>query len=234
MNPEKQKIIDKVTKLLALSENNSNTPEAEAARNKAASLMAQYDISIIQAQEKPQFDVLENVLTRIKPIKYDSVLIRIVASFNQVEYLIQHGSYGDRGKNIFIGRQQDIESLNYMLAVLFQQRKVSWKKHLSEFKQIHNRPPKEKEKVAWMMGFAFGIRSKLDNIVEIKEARIEEKGLVPLNLKDQALAEYEKNHGGVRTSKGKPISYSRDGYDAGKAAHINKGVETQNGVKQIS
>lgn len=229
---DKKTIIDKVVKLLALSENNSNTAEAKSAKDMAAKLMAKHDISIIEAKEKPVFNTFNRVLTRLYPIDYDSSLIQVISSFNGVAYLIRRGiNRGPNkcpGSNIFCGSDSDMEVNDYMLEVVFQQRLSAWKKHNKE----HGPGLPEKYKKRWMFGFMFGIRDKLDELTKMKENKIQEHGLVPVDQSEQALEEYKKNQD-VKQTKSRPKSYSKEGYDSGKNAHIHKGLCKQSDTKMI-
>lgn len=229
---DKQKIIDKVVKLLALSKDNENSNEAQAAKNMAAELMAKHDISIIEAKEKSSIKVNRRILTRLYPIKYDSALIGIICEFNGVAYLKQRGYGKRRGWNIFVGTKTDLVCCHYMIDILFQQRLAAWKKYLIDFKATNFFSPTDVMKKEWMFGFAFGLQDKLDHLTIMKENKIFEYGLVPVDKADQALAEYKK-HTEVRSGKSRPQRGSAEGFESGKNAHINKGVNADTKNKPL-
>ena len=233
MTPERQKIMDKVIKLLAMAEGTSHAEEADTARNLAAELMAKYDISIMEATKVSSFETVEQELTRLSPIKYDAILINIISRFNGVAYIQSDGWGQFRGKNIFVGTMVDIECNGYMIDILMQQRNYGWKQHLASFKLMTGRKPKDADKNAWFNGFAFGVRAKLVELTALKDSKIVEYGLVPVNKSDLALAEHKKNHNS-KTSKGRKTSYNQAGFEAGKNASVHKGIVQDSKTKFIS
>jgi len=225
---DRKKLIEKITKLLALSENNTETAEAESAKNMAAALMAKHDISIMEAESKPEFKTTYRALTRLKPNKYDSTLISILSNFNEVGYILQPGYGKFKGKNIFVGRESDIQINDYMVEIIFQQRTASWKEYLA----THPKPDKS-EKKKFMFGYALGVKSKLDSLIKMKDEKIQEYGLVPVKGNKAAL-DFYKEQNKVRTSKSRPTAIGREGYEAGKNASINKGVQKQTSIKRLA
>lgn len=230
---DKKQIIDKVVKLLALSENNTESAEAKSAKNMAAKLMAKHDIHIMETEQKIDFEISKQKLKRIKPIKYDSVLINAISAFNGVAIVIEQGFKNFKSSNIFIGRKLDIECNDYMVGILMQQRTHSWKEYFNQYKTVHNKSPKHRDADLWKMGFALGVADKLRELTKMKNEKIQEYGLVPISAQDQALAEYAKQHK-LSTSKSRPARYKQDGYDSGKAAHIHKGIGKESEIKLIS
>jgi len=227
---DKKKLIDKVVKLLALSENNSETAEAKSAKEMAAKLMAKHDISYIETREKPDFKTFNKVLTRLYPIKYDSTLINVISSFNGVGYFIRRGlNRGPNkcpGANIFCGREANIQANDYMLEIVFQQRQSAWKRYLEEYKEKWSLSPKEKDKKEWMFGFMFGVQDKLKSLTKMKDQKVQEYGLVPVDESKQAIDFYTADND-VRKTKSRSIGYNSDGREAGKNVSINKGIKTQ-------
>jgi hypothetical protein len=225
---DKKKIMDKVIKLLTLADGTDHTPEADSARAMAADLMAKYEIKAIE--QKLEHSEEREVLTRIKPIKYDSALIQIVTSFNGVGYIVKQTH--DRGENVYVGFKPDIIGARYMINILMEQRLTAWKGYLKQYREECGKAPKEKEKVAWMMGFAFGVWDKMNELTAMKEDKIQEYGLVPVDNRENALNEYRKNNATTQ-SKGRSIGYSEAGRKAGKEAHIHKGIGKKSSVALI-
>lgn len=225
---DRKKLIEKITKLLALSENNTETAEAKSAKNMAATLMAKHDISIMEAESKPEFKTTHRRLTRLKPIKYDATLISIISNFNEVGYILQPGYGTSKGRNIFVGRETDIQINDYMMEIVFQQRTASWKEYLAS----HRKPP-ESEKKKFMFGYALGIKSKLDSLVKMKDEKIQEYGLVPVKGNKAAL-DFYREHNRLKNTKSRPTAIGREGYEAGKNASIHKGVQKQTSIKQLA
>jgi len=226
MNNKKKEIIDKVIKLLDLANSTNSDNESEVAKEKAAILMAKYDIKEIESEIEPIYKTSEQMLNRQSHIKYDTLLLNIVSSFNGVAY-IKKPRLGCKAKNVFVGRESDVECNSFMIEILQQQRWSAWKKYRAHLKGKYEIVPTDLDKKKWFMGFAFGIQEKLDSLTEMKESKIQEHGLVPVNKQKQALSEYEKDHN-VKSSKSRSASYNPDGYESGLNASIHKGISESN------
>lgn len=224
---DRKQILDKVIKLLALSENNTYTPEAKAAKEKAAELMAKYDISIMDCKESPVFATKEEFLNRKTAIKYDALLYTTVSVFNGVSYIQKQSHF--KGSNIFVGREVDLESNEYMIGIIIQQRTAKWKEFISDKPGISSTIRHK-----WMKGFCFGLSAKLRELTEIKKKKIQEYGLVPLDLHEQALDDYKKQDSSVKTSSGRTYKYLGSGFAAGKETSIHKGLGEKSKTKLIS
>ena len=226
MNNKKKEIIDKVIKLLDLSNSTNSDNEAEVAKEMAASLMAKYDIKEIESEIEPTFYTSEQQLNRQSHIKYDTTLLQIVSEFNGVAYIMKTRS-GQKAKNVFVGSAIDVECNAFMIDILQQQRWSAWKKYRAQLKSEHEIVTTDLDKKKWFMGFAFGIQEKLDNLTEMKEDKIQEHGLVPVDKQKQALSDYEKDHN-VESSKSRSSTYNPNGYEAGLDAYIHKGISEPN------
>ncbi len=223
---DRKTILDKVIKLLALSKNNSNTPEANSAKEKAADLMAKYDISILECKDAPVFITKKEQLNRKQAIRYDAMLYNVVSQFNGVSYIVEQ-SYA-KGKNTFVGREADLISYEYMIRIIIQQRTAKWKEYISDKPGV-----KSSVRHKWMRGFCLGLSSKLKELTKMKEKKIKEYGLVPMSLHLQALAEYNKDND-TKTTRGKAMSFLASGFEAGKKTHIHKGLSSKSKTKLIS
>lgn len=226
---DKKKIMDKVAKLLALSQGTNHSPEADSARERASDLMAKYDIKAIE-QPKPYGEQTQQ-LKRIKPIKYDSMLIDIVCRFNGVCLVTQEGYGSIKGAFIYVGMEVDIVASRYMVDILTAQRSSAWRSYREE-KKGEGYSLKQKHQIQWYQGYALGVRDKMAELTRLKEAKVQEYGLVPVNHREQALREYKENNN-VKEEKQKGVSYNSDGREAGRNAHIHKGVEDKSSVALI-
>lgn len=226
---DRKKIVDKVIKLLALSENNSNTPEAIAARDKAADLMAKYEISI--SKETLEFETFVRGAGEVTFYKYDTILLNSLSKFNNVVY-ISHKTSQNKGSSIFVGRKSDVKSNDYMIFVVYSQRDKKWKEFRKEYKSKFSEAPNSSVRADWLKGFSFGIAEKLRELSAMKNTKIQEYGLVVVPLYNQILEEYKKTST-LRNSRSRKLSYNVHGYNAGKSTQINRGVESQQTVKAI-
>lgn len=222
----KKKVIEKVIKLLALSQNNPNSNEANLAEKKASELMAEWDISMIETQKEEEgFTKEERVLGRIKIIGYDAILINAISIFNDVAYLTKKGLYGKKGANIFLGKKADIEGNDYMIDMIFAQRKAAWTTYRKAYKEKMGFNPTTPQLSDWMKNFAWGVSEKLDEIRRAKENIVTERGLVPVSNRKQALKEYQKKHF-IKQGRGVKGTSSSDGYSEGKNVEIRRGVKS--------
>jgi hypothetical protein len=231
---DRRKIIDKVVKLLALSENNSCTAEAKAAKDKAAELMAKFDISVSEENSDLKFETHKRTITSKAPYKHDKILLNVISRFNGIVYLSQEGR--TKGANIFVGRRCDVESNDYMMFVVLSQRETKWKEFRKEFKAKHKFSPDKSFRANWLNGFSLGVQAKLRELNEYKKIKIQEyeqkHGLVVVSLYDQAMNEYTKTSK-IKYSKSRGISYNDAGFNAGKSTQIHKGVKQEQTTKMI-
>ena len=231
-----KKIIDKIVKLMALSDNNPNEAEALSAKNMAGKLMAEHDIDIqmLSDAEKPEFETEEVTLKRKSLRKFDVMLYNHISRFNEVGYVIQDGNKYCPAKYFFIGSKSAIEANQYMVDIIIKQRNAKWKEHAKNYYVTIK--PKAKQKHDWMKGFAMGIGVKIS---EMNKARSEvvkkwegEKGLVVVSRRKQALAFFEEQNGKLgKSRKGKGVSIDYHGYQAGKETNFYKGIKASDSEK---
>lgn len=221
---DKKKIIDKVIKLMALGSNNPSSAEALSAEAMAAKLMADYDIKASEVEkDDKKFFTEERMLGRKKIVGYNAMLYDVVSRFNGVAFLSKESIFG-KGKIMFIGRKADIEVNDYMLDIVFSQRKKHWDEYRKKYKSLFGESPREKIRSDWSKNFAWGVGEKLKRITLEKNSIVEERGLVPINNRDQALKEFQE-HTEVKTNRGVKGTNTIDGFRAGLSVNINKGVK---------
>lgn len=226
MNTAKQKILDKVIKLLTLAEGTSFSEEAASAKTMAAELMARYDIHESEMDPAPEYIEKIQELTRIKLKIYESTLINSISLFNGVAFIRTDGYKSIKGKMTFVGKQSDLDCNEYMLDIIRTQRKQMWKNHLKSLNLTKKGMKQERE--LWYKGFSYGIAAKLKELRIAKESKVQEWGLVVVDKYTQALNEYKKENK-ISTSKGRASTYSKAGYDSGKSASIHQGVDHSQG-----
>jgi hypothetical protein len=209
-----QAIVDKVIKLLALAKDQNAAPgEVENAKVMAAKLMAKHQINVM---DELKASTSRNLFIRLKVetgnpvyIQSDTMLLHACCIFSQVT-LITNGNRVPA--YTFVGRECDIESMLYMYDILTQQRDSACP------------PGRKAQREAWLNGFAVGVRQQLEALTARAQAAVVERGLVPLTLDKQALAWYNENVN--KTTKGRAKRFDIDGrgVEAGRNAHLNKGV----------
>lgn len=233
---DRMKLIDKIVKLLALSEGTNHTEEADTARQKAAELMAKHNLTYSELESKTQgFIQTERIQTTKSPEKFDMVLINVIAKFNGVCFLTRVTDYA-KARFIYIGTEQDIEACEYMVDMVKAQRKVAYDIYSKEYIAKYGKAAWEKDWTdwrRWMNGFFHGVKAKLNEITNMSNAKVQEWGIVPIDPSKLALNWYHENVGGTRSTKGRKMDISTSGYNAGKNVSLNKGIASNNGTKQI-
>lgn len=225
INIDRKKLIDKVTKLMALADGTNHGPEAESARRMAAELMARHNLtySDLDSKEVP-FATRDESTGRQSLAAYETHLLAALAAFNGV-CLLKHNGKDYR----FIGRQPDLEAFDYMRDIVNQQRQASFRSYYLEHYGKH---PGAAIRARYFNGFAIGVTRKLAELRDQMNSKVQEWGLVPVDPSMQALAWY-KEHAKVRDARqGRGLSCNKAGIEAGKNVSLNKGV-TQTGTETL-
>lgn len=215
ISPERQKIIDRVTKLMALSEGTSHTAEAESARNMAVELMAKHQLTTSDLSAEDTEFVVEVEDTGCKKQRSEeSNLVHAVAAFCGVAFILATNARSSV-KYKFIGTKNDIEAFHYTMAIIKNQRDWAWKASGKRGSNVMYH---------WRMGYAFGVSDKLFSLMRSADKKVQEWGLVPVPQHKQAIDWYKQDNN-VRTGRASQVqSLDRSAYDAGKAVSITKGL----------
>lgn len=218
----RKKLIDKIIKLMALAENNPSSQEAQAAKDKAAALMAEHDISVHEAKVKQEsFETERRSTGKMRHYIPDTLLYNAVAKFNGVAFII---SNREGAQYVFVGMKSDIEVTDYMFQSLVNQRTIKWNEYAGEYKMENGVNPPVRHKNGWMKCFALGVRERLVEIKKASEKKVQEYGIVPVDKSRQALAEFNKKCGTSKRTNRRFV-YNSAGYTAGRNANINAGVK---------
>lgn len=126
--PDREKIVDRVRKLLALSKS-SNTNEAANAAAAAAGLMARYQIESVEEEPEPDpigdnRDLNVEIGKGKRPITWKWNLSWVVASSSQCKPYMLHRLVDDEIVALsvaFIGRRSDAEACAYVFRYLMEQ-----------------------------------------------------------------------------------------------------------------
>lgn len=209
-----EKIIEKVKKLLALSQS-SNPNEASLALSKAQELIAKYNLTITEEENKV---IVEEVLkqTTKSVSNYRKQMLTALAEHFGVLVLLREGS--ERRQAVIIaGRPQDVKCF----IEVFNYAEVCWERF---YKSIHikgeTRSESYNNRASLFKGFIDGMTNEL-----VK--RISETALVI--TKSDELKEYEASLGvhSYKTSRVRDFQLYCDGYREG-------GYAIRNQNKQVS
>jgi len=225
---ERIKLIDKVTKLLALANGTNHTAEAESAKRMAAELMAKNNLELSDLMQKEDiFTTEQRQHSQCKPARFETMLINVIAKFNEV-CLLTRDNYKDKMTLTYIGRTCDIEATLYMIDIVLRQRMVAWKAYRKEYEAKYcTTLSKGETYTRWHNGFSAGVRDKLNELTTMSTSKVQEWGLVPVNGSEQALAWYHRNVGTTRPGRATKMKVSEAGRNAGKNVSIHKGINTE-------
>jgi hypothetical protein len=213
------KVMDRIAKLLAQAESTTHEAEAETAKNLAATLMAKHQISAIEAKDEDQFHEIQRNLYRKTHLKYDTVLRNCLSDYCGVQYYRRTRHHG--ACDLFVGRECDLENFFYLEEIVYAQREAEWKRYTGFSKRSE-----------WLLGFAYGVCSKLNELKDKENNVVREHGLVPVSMADQASSWFEDNNK-VNRTKSRTGQFSSAGYEAGTKASLNKAATAPQTTKQI-
>ncbi|MCD8569398.1 MAG: DUF2786 domain-containing protein [Geovibrio sp.] len=161
------KILEKVIKLLALSESTFSEEEADTARKMAAKLIAQHQI--LQAELRPGEEIICKTYTG-KSLKLDRVelkILEVIGDHVGCAVYFSNGSYKYQRRPGYsiVGRKADIEIHEYLLMSLSRQIEVLAKK-------------KEGRRRNYKLGLIEGVRFAFEEIAHDVLKYKQQEGLV--------------------------------------------------------
>lgn len=227
INSDRMKIIDRVIKLLSLAENNTFTEEAKLAKDRAAEMMAKYNIELSELAHNEflidQMDTGRKLLDKV-----EAVLMNAVARFNGVKLYTTGSTVWRAGRThnaIFtlVGRECDIEAAKYMFDIVKNQMAIAMTSYRKR-KGLKFSDMTLKMKSEFRRGFVWGVCDKIVELEALQDQKLQELGLVPVSLAEQAANFYEKDRV-VKTGKAIRGKGTKAGYEAGKDVSLHKGVD---------
>jgi Protein of unknown function (DUF2786) len=192
MNAGRKKMLDAVTKILALADSTEHEAEAATAKAKAAELVAKYDIELGETKNLEGFKA-EGVLRGGVAIpSYEIDLLDAVGKFCGV--LVLQRDF-DRDY-VFFGRPHDLEAFHYMREVVSAQQDKGWKDYVSKYPFVH------RQRVAWKYSFSQGVRDKVDDLMRAaeKHQKTMRQDLALVPRQKQAQDAYEDLFGKLKES----------------------------------
>jgi len=231
ITPERQKVIEKVVKLLTLAESTNHIAERETASTLAAELMAKYEISLGDVK-KEEFEFVDYDTGVKTHYPERSRMIRAIGRFNGVTIILYSGDELSHTSYRLVGRPVDIEVVKFMYDIIRQQQRVARAEHIQTFLARYGRRARQLDGERFDRGFALGVEALLWDLTKATQTKKQEWGLVKVTSMAQvakdALLWYKETHrihpGGSMRSGG-----SRDGYDAGKSVSLYRGVSAPTG-----
>lgn len=207
-----EKIVNRIKKLLALSDNNSNPEEAKSALLKAQELMAKYGIEITNDEDKPEYD--QKCATTPKDKGFKAPLAVIIGENFRCKPIMV-------GKIVyFIGHKDDvkicIDAFNFAY-------KVAKKNGDKEYKRCKTEGLETKNVFnSYVMGFLKGLKEALD--AQCQALMI----IVPEDVNEEFTRRFPatKNYkGGIKNNKA--TGFNSDSYVKGHKDGKNFGTKKQ-------
>ena len=220
----KEKLIDKIKKLLALAGNNSNESEAMAAMAKVQELLAENNLSMADIPEGEREDddetVMENYSDKKRHQKWQVILLLALAKINECEYFAYHDN-----TRVIVGRKNRIEIVRSMADYLFS----LVERETKAAKADHTRQ--------WITDFKLGMAVRIAQRLKERHAQDTESTVISSNGQQGAIILRREIDTllatkGIRLrSRSLGASYRRgnDGFVNGKEAGNRAGLHNQVG-----
>ncbi|MEZ4701660.1 MAG: DUF2786 domain-containing protein [Rhodothermales bacterium] len=215
-----QKIIERISKLLALAAGTSSVHEAESAERQAMELMRKYMISATDLQANRY--VIQQHDTRWHRIPgWASLLMHTICSFVGVYdlYITGRSEADVRARWVLSGLPADIENALYLFDALVAQ----LERHTKAFIASYNRPPARWAVNDFRNGWTEAVHTRLRHIAQrVFPNKVIEGALVPADKRSQIEVWYKKTTG-QRPRLSSVVHRKSEGYYDG----MRKGTEVQ-------
>jgi hypothetical protein len=225
---DREQLIDKVQKLLAMAESTTHPEESKSFRGKAADLMAKYAIENSEfAGSAPSYMSID-LDTDGTPEAWQIHLVNGVAKFNGM-LCVLHSSYTGKKLRI-VGTASDHAAFTYMYDNVLRQMGSALCVRAEQGRMT------QRDNDKFLLGFAYGLCDKVDRLLAARNTKIQEYGLVKIDEVRAVTNWYEKEEGKLKQTKGSSAAYEMDGVRAGRNANLNKGVTSaaQNSTLRIA
>jgi hypothetical protein len=206
MSEQKENVMSKIRKALALANDSANDHECETALLMAQRLMVKHGIELSEvesiAEEESKEVVEQNITDRGRTPYWKKALATVIAdnfrcyNFNRVG--------GGKSRIVFLGVKQDVELAKELFDFAVNVLETSVKRYLKQLRkergELDNPTGIRND---YIIGFIHGLRQKLAD-------QVEELCLTPMLVKDDALVE---TYNGMRFTSGRSSSVQR-GHDS--------------------
>jgi len=222
-DPERDRIRQRVTDLLALAQS-SNRFEAENAASLAQRLMLKHNIAMAERPERRRYGYLQLGIPKGRVQENEHILAAILGEHFFVEAIWVSGFRPEDGKRGHVlelcGSPENLDIASYVHAFMLETSERLWREHAAR-----TREPRNRERRTFLAGVMEGFRERL--AAEKKKSR--EQGLVWIGDADLHRF-YRKRHPHVRSVKlsGQRSSEARArGREAGRNIVLNRGVKAE-------
>lgn len=205
MDASRQKLIDRILKLLALAGGTSFAAEADSARAMAEELIAKHNVSLDEGKKDRNQFAIEDYTPWAKGAQWEYDIANSIAGLCGCEAYF----YGDFAEFCFAGTVANLESLRFILAEVHRQRIKAW----LQYKNSHTGSDN-----LWAFAFSYakGLSSKIERLLS---------GATAINTeRKRAKIWFETTHTIRREHEYiRGAGSSAAGRDAGGAASLHRG-----------
>lgn len=219
------KIIERISKLLALATGTSSVHEAESAERQAMELMRKYMVS--PADLHTRHYVIRQEETRWSRIPgWASLLMHAICSFVGVYDLYLSGRSEDRvpARWVLSGLPADIDNALYLFDALLAQ----LEQHTRGFIASYNHPPPRRAVNDFRNGWTEAVHTRMRHITQrVFPTKLIEGALVPAGKRSQIAVWYKKTTG--QQPRVSAVTYRKsegyyDGLRRGTEVQVNPGI----------
>lgn len=163
----KEKMIEKIKKLISLSENNSNEAEAQSALLKAQELLLQYKIEMKEIKDTKKVKIIEAVTNCSANTSWARALGGIISDNFRCMFFFRGTSKRDY-KLVFMGEEDDAMVAQSMYDYAFTWVNKNSSKYATNMRNKHGIVKGIKQD--YILGFISGLKSKFDEQIKSNES----------------------------------------------------------------
>lgn len=224
-HPNKNRIMDKIIRCLALSKS-SNEHEAATALRQAHALMEKYNISAKDIELSDIKFKASNTRSAMRPPVYQIALANMIAKLFGCQNYMGNGT-GDRSHirvMCFVGLEIHSDIASYSYDTLFRQLKQARQAYIkTELKRVRLAKNKAARADAFCLGWVVTVRRLVEKLVPLST------DMAPIERAMRQELDLKTTNGVDRVSKSKVRTGTNDfhnGLVAGKDAQLNHGMKT--------
>jgi len=223
MDADREKLINRILKLLALADGTNFEGEAATARQMADDLIKRHNIDSLGGKPARTAFTIEDYTPHFAGMKWEYVLAEAAARLTGCVIYFS----ADLDRYSFAGTVADLEAFRYILTKLHEQRIAAWLAHKSKGSsdRFHQ----------FCFGYAKGVEAKVKELLEKMRASVGKDVVLPSDNRAQIRLWYEAQFGVTHHDlglRGKPQSDA--GFAAGGSASFHRGELRESQVRRIT
>jgi hypothetical protein len=212
----KEKIADKIKKLLALSKSD-NEHEASLALANANKLLMKHNLEMKDLEEIDLTCIVEEeVMSAGRIMNYKSMMLNAVMGFNNCEILIHSITHGNKIIKA-IGKKQNIDV------------SLSMYEYLMNTMERKMKVEKPRNKTSFRLGFSHSIAIKIKEIMQERNNSNNDVACTALVIQEKKMAKdfMHNKYKNLRTQRAKTSYRDRESFDSGVQAGNSTSLNSQ-------